>query len=128
MEEEDPNFINELNEIYDGKVHGEKGGYMNDEIFLELVNSLLKYQKSSANNAPESIIFEKIQENFPDKGCFIELKEKYRILSQQNGKHLSDSTPNIDSNINDRTNAATREQALHTYYTLYCRRCSKFGN
>ena len=60
VEEDDPNFINELNEIYDGKVHGEKGGYMNDDIFLELVTSLIKYQKNPSSGVPESIVFEKI--------------------------------------------------------------------
>ena len=57
VEEDDPNFINELSEIYDGNVHGEKGGYMNDEIFLELINSLFKYQKNPTSGVPERIIF-----------------------------------------------------------------------
>ena len=129
VEEDDPNFMNELKENYDGKVHGEKGGYMNDEIFLKLVESLIKYQSNPESNVVDPIIFEKIHEIFPDKGCVLELKEKYRILSQPKGKLLVDSTPNIDSNDDEVNNtpAASREQALHTYNTLFCRRCSKFG-
>jgi hypothetical protein len=127
VEEDDPNFINELIENYDGKIHGEKGGYMNDDIFLELIESLVKYQKNPQSNVVDPIIFEKIHENFPDKGCVIELKEKYRILSQPKDKLLTDSTLNIDSNDSNCATAANRDQALHTYNTLYCRRCSKFG-
>ena len=36
----DEEFINELIDNYDGKVHGEIGGYMNDDMFFDLVNSL----------------------------------------------------------------------------------------
>ena len=65
VEEDDPNFINELIENYDGKIHGEKGGYMNDDIFLELIESLVKYQKNPQSNVVDPIIFEKIHEKIP---------------------------------------------------------------
>ena len=104
----DEEFITELIENYDGKVHGEIGGHMNDEMFVDLVNSLIKYQhwntKSSADSpaathngtskqngydvgthSPGQIIFEKLCEYFPDKGSDIELRDKYRILKQPKG-------------------------------------------
>ena len=60
--EQDEEFINELIENYEGKVHGEIGGYLNDELFVSLVKKLMKYQLSSSRSqtTPDNIIFEKI--------------------------------------------------------------------
>ncbi len=55
----DEEFISELIDNYDGKVHGEISGYMDDEMFITLVDSLVKYQKTTLN-IPEQIIFDKI--------------------------------------------------------------------
>lgn len=124
----DEEFINELIDYYDGKVHGEVGGYMNDEIFVDLVNSLIKYQTNSALNTPDSIIFEKIAELFPDKGNSVELKEKYRLLIQPKGKLHNDCTPNIDQDSPKAQNSSniSREQIMHSFHTLFCRRCFKY--
>lgn len=58
----DEEFITELLDNYDGKVHGEIGGYMNDEMFIDLVSSLYKYlpNHSSSSTAADSIIFDKL--------------------------------------------------------------------
>ncbi len=53
----DQEFINELIENYDGKVHGEVGGYMNDEILVELVQVMKKYVDESDQ---EGFIVEKV--------------------------------------------------------------------
>lgn len=100
----DDEFVHELVENYEGRVHGGIGGYMNDVILVELVQSLLRYHKqqhpqtgltdqsvgngntkhvspnTSANSA-DMVVFEKIAECFPDKGNAYEIKEKYRILT-----------------------------------------------
>ena len=70
----DEEFINELIDNYDGKVHGEIGGYMNDEMFLELVNALIKYQSNPRSPTPEAIIFEKIS------GKISKLKSQFTCL------------------------------------------------
>ena len=102
----DEEFIEQLIEDYDGKVHGGVGGHMSDEMFVDLVNSLIKYQswttnspglnnspnehrmESESKDAPERIIFEKLCEYFPDKGTESELREKYKTLMQSKGKFI----------------------------------------
>jgi hypothetical protein len=57
----DEEFINELIENYDGKVHGEVGGgFMNDDLFVDLVSSLISYQSKPDKANPDMIIFEKL--------------------------------------------------------------------
>lgn len=77
-------------------MHGEVGGYLNDEIFCELVQSLQKFHQqqqsssSSSTNSAESnsdfIVFEKLAEYFPDNGSAMETKEKFRSLMQPKGE------------------------------------------
>lgn len=65
-------------------------------------------------------------EHFPDKGNQIELREKYRLLTEPKNKLTSDCPPNID-NVNELiVSTATREQTLHSFHTLFCRRCYKY--
>jgi len=89
----DDEFVHELVENYEGRVHGGIGGYMNDVILVELVQSLLKYHKhqigqlqrqspNTSTSTSDMVVFEKISECFPDKGSSYEIKEKYRVLTR----------------------------------------------
>ncbi|XP_043082147.1 histone-lysine N-methyltransferase EZH2 isoform X2 [Puntigrus tetrazona] len=167
--DQDGTFIEELIKNYDGKVHGDREcGFINDEIFVELVNALNQYSDNeddddeeedqhdckfekmdlcdgkddaedshkdqlnceSHNNDrskkfPSDKIFEAISSMFPDKGSTEELKEKYKELTEQQlpGALPPECTPNIDG---PNAKSVQREQSLHSFHTLFCRRCFKY--
>ncbi|XP_010137084.1 PREDICTED: histone-lysine N-methyltransferase EZH2 isoform X5 [Buceros rhinoceros silvestris] len=154
--DQDGTFIEELIKNYDGKVHGDREcGFINDEIFVELVNALGQYsddeddddgddnpderddkQKDREGNRmekeshpprrfPSDKIFEAISSMFPDKGTAEELKEKYKELTEQQlpGALPPECTPNIDG---PNAKSVQREQSLHSFHTLFCRRCFKY--
>uniref|UniRef100_A0A8C9JFF0 Histone-lysine N-methyltransferase EZH2 n=1 Tax=Panthera tigris altaica TaxID=74533 RepID=A0A8C9JFF0_PANTA len=148
--DQDGTFIEELIKNYDGKVHGDREcGFINDEIFVELVNALGQYndddddddgddpdereekQKDLEENRddkesrpprkfPSDKIFEAISSMFPDKGTAEELKEKYKELTEQ--QLPGALPPECTPNI-DGPNAKSvqREQSLHSF-----RRCFKY--
>uniref|UniRef100_A0AAY3ZXK2 Histone-lysine N-methyltransferase EZH2 n=1 Tax=Denticeps clupeoides TaxID=299321 RepID=A0AAY3ZXK2_9TELE len=167
--DQDGTFIEELIKNYDGKVHGDQEcGFINDEIFVELVNALNQYsdgeeededdeqhdyklekmdlcdekddiqdpQKDHLPSAegrgndcskkfPSDKIFEAISSMFPDKGSTEELKEKFKELTEQQlpGALPPECTPNIDG---PNAKSVQREQSLHSFHTLFCRRCFKY--
>ncbi|KAM5255147.1 histone-lysine N-methyltransferase EZH2 isoform 8-T8 [Ctenodactylus gundi] len=153
--DQDGTFIEELIKNYDGKVHGDREcGFINDEIFVELVNALGQYndddddddgddpdegeekQKDLEDSRddkeshpprkfPSDKIFEAISSMFPDKGTAEELKEKYKELTEQQlpGALPPECTPNIDG---PNAKSVQREQSLHSFHTLFCRRCFKY--
>ncbi|XP_077347723.1 histone-lysine N-methyltransferase EZH2 isoform X4 [Lithobates pipiens] len=155
--DQDGTFIEELIKNYDGKVHGDREcGFINDEIFVELVNALSQYsdyeddedgddnqdddredkekdQEDSMDDKetqlprkfPSDKIFEAISSMFPDKGTTEELKEKYKELTEQQlpGALPPECTPNIDG---PNAKSVQREQSLHSFHTLFCRRCFKY--
>uniref|UniRef100_A0A3Q2Q5C0 Histone-lysine N-methyltransferase EZH2 n=1 Tax=Fundulus heteroclitus TaxID=8078 RepID=A0A3Q2Q5C0_FUNHE len=144
--DQDGTFIEELIKNYDGKVHGDREcGFINDEIFVELVNSMVQYsddedeedeeehafkvEKMEAEGKerkfPSDKIFEAISSMFPDKGSTEELKEKYKELTEQQlpGALPPECTPNIDG---PNARSVQREQSLHSFHTLFCRRCFKY--
>ncbi|ERE89249.1 histone-lysine N-methyltransferase EZH2 isoform 1 [Cricetulus griseus] len=153
--DQDGTFIEELIKNYDGKVHGDREcGFINDEIFVELVNALGQYndddddddgddpdereekQKDLEDSQddkescpprkfPADKIFEAISSMFPDKGTAEELKEKYKELTEQQlpGALPPECTPNIDG---PNAKSVQREQSLHSFHTLFCRRCFKY--
>ncbi|XP_040209086.1 histone-lysine N-methyltransferase EZH2 isoform X2 [Rana temporaria] len=155
--DQDGTFIEELIKNYDGKVHGDREcGFINDEIFVELVNALSQYsdyeddedgddnqdddredkekdQDDSIDDKvtqlprkfPSDKIFEAISSMFPDKGTTEELKEKYKELTEQQlpGALPPECTPNIDG---PNAKSVQREQSLHSFHTLFCRRCFKY--
>ncbi|XP_070784191.1 histone-lysine N-methyltransferase EZH2 isoform X4 [Enoplosus armatus] len=155
--DQDGTFIEELIKNYDGKVHGDREcGFINDEIFVELVSALSQYsdneddeeeeeqdfkvdkmemcdskehpedpRKDGSKKFPSDKIFEAISSMFPDKGSTEELKEKYKELTEQQlpGALPPECTPNIDG---PNARSVQREQSLHSFHTLFCRRCFKY--
>uniref|UniRef100_A0A669DMS8 Histone-lysine N-methyltransferase EZH2 n=1 Tax=Oreochromis niloticus TaxID=8128 RepID=A0A669DMS8_ORENI len=127
--DQDGTFIEELIKNYDGKVHGDREcGFINDEIFVELVNALAQYSRTNNDTSkkfPSDKIFEAISSMFPDKGSPEELKEKYKELTEQQlpGALPPECTPNIDG---PNARSVQREQSLHSFHTLFCRRCFKY--
>ncbi|TRY93217.1 hypothetical protein DNTS_014358 [Danionella cerebrum] len=178
--EQDEAFLEELIDNYDG-VHGDReGGFINDEIFRELVDALSQYSdpeeeeeeepterkeeeepterkeeeepKCAANRPemsnvgffkrkrrittegrelpvnkkiPHDKIFTAIASMFPYKGTMEELKNKYTNLLEPSS-HVKLSplcTPNMDGPF---AKSVQREQSLHSFHTLFCRRCFKY--
>uniref|UniRef100_A0A7R9IAH0 [histone H3]-lysine(27) N-trimethyltransferase n=3 Tax=Timema TaxID=61471 RepID=A0A7R9IAH0_9NEOP len=158
--DKDGTFIEELINNYDGKVHGDPDvGFIDDCIFVELVNALLQYQlrDEESTSSPEKIcdkekpsksnsakdrkqqssdetqskpfpimaIFQSISQMFPDKGRPEELREKYIELTERQDPNAlpPECTPNIDG---PSAESVPREQTMHSFHTLFCRRCFKY--
>ncbi|MGH0170513.1 UNVERIFIED_CONTAM: hypothetical protein FKN15_075825 [Acipenser sinensis] len=149
--DQDGTFIEELIKNYDGKVHGDREcGFINDEIFVELVGALGQYSDNededdgdeenheyklekmeSADTNDENDELQKDQDlggegnensKFPsDKISLF----RYKELTEQQlpGALPPECTPNIDG---PNAKSVQREQSLHSFHTLFCRRCFKY--
>ena len=143
--DQDGVFIEELIRNYDGKVHGDRdGNYIDNDLFMDLVTALKKYvktdtrlneleedenqeiinkRKKDLQYIPPNEVFNAISENFPEMGNANKLCEKYVELSEARNAASKEVTPNIDGA--DAT-SLTREQTIHSFNTLFCRRCYKY--
>ncbi|KAJ3601020.1 hypothetical protein NHX12_031993 [Muraenolepis orangiensis] len=149
--EQDEAFLEELIDNYD------EGGFINDEIFKELVEALslrssaegweetrsvpvvttttfIRRKRRSVaevrdtsctQTIPQDKIFTAIASMFPYKGSMEQLRDKYKELLEPSSvvKLPPLCSPNIDGPF---AKSVQREQSLHSFHTLFCRRCFKY--
>uniref|UniRef100_A0A8C8TP26 Histone-lysine N-methyltransferase EZH2 n=1 Tax=Peromyscus maniculatus bairdii TaxID=230844 RepID=A0A8C8TP26_PERMB len=126
--DQDGTFIEELIKNYDGKVHGDREcGFINDEIFVELVNALSQYNDDDDDDdGDDPDEREDKQKDLEDsQDGMPELQDHDRELTEQQlpGALPPECTPNIDG---PNAKSVQREQSLHSFHTLFCRRCFKY--
>ncbi|XP_051995952.1 histone-lysine N-methyltransferase EZH1-like [Xyrauchen texanus] len=80
---------------------------------------------STNKKIPHDKIFTAVASMFPYKGTMEELKDKYKNLLEPSSpvKLPPLCTPNMDGPF---AKSVQREQSLHSFHTLFCRRCFKY--
>ena len=138
--DKDGGFIEELIRNYDGKIHDgrelEEGEGIEDELLVELVQVMSRFacnppkvtKPTTSGKPPEEPVEEMTQKDYLFAAiAFVvnespsQLRRRYHKLtaSEQGSKCI----PNLDD---PHIKPLTRVDALHSYQTLFCRRCFKY--
>lgn len=109
--EENP-FLKEVISCYGNRIHSESR-IKSDEQLVQMVDRMFK-----TPGATSCLIFEAISQTFQDEGTKEDVKRRYDRAKMF--KSTTAFCPNMDS-----ANAIScaRERSLHSFKTLFCRRC-----
>ncbi|XP_028968701.1 histone-lysine N-methyltransferase EZH2 [Galendromus occidentalis] len=136
-DDQDDTFIKELISNYDGRIHGDNDckNSVNDERLIELVHALMNYEDVGTMYTPKEL-----EDNSSDPpeylfACVLsmcpslaasphDLLEKYRQLTGKGPKvPVGQCTPSIDG---CGALSVPRDQSMHSFKALFCRRCYKY--
>ena len=123
-------FIQDIIDVHDGNIHSAMV-IEDDDFFIDLVRRLnksirtrdhslsAKKTRSNINSAVSiaEIVFQAISHAFPSEGSPVDVKSRYTKLITSKPPCFN---PNIDG---PSANSTDRLKSLHSYKTLFCRRC-----
>ncbi|KAF6017830.1 EZH1 [Bugula neritina] len=134
-DDHDDTFIEEFVKNYDGKVH-DGANVIEDTMLVKIVDNLIKqyheerglnFSKAEASSVsslpPPTIIIEAVLTLLEKEVNVANVNELTKKYAHCKGDSTTPLLPNLDSAT---AISATREQALHTHRSLFCRRCYKY--
>ncbi|XP_065175411.1 histone-lysine N-methyltransferase EZH2-like [Sycon ciliatum] len=127
-------FIDDLIQNYEGRVHDAAEASAEDDIEDDILHQLvLRLSKKLSSSEPDDsteLSMEKAEtvltalvKAYPDKNWNVsKLCDRYRAILQKKGLDVQ-CLPNIDG---ANAQSVPRQQSLHSYHSLFCRRCFKY--